>query len=100
MAKFQAMIDLFESPKDDSGPNGRCIQLAKRRLSEFRQQYEAQSQEQLHAIEERIKRADELRKTDPERAKAMYRAVLCSIRTRPGPRDVVQRAKAALVEGK
>ena len=49
MAKFQAMIDLFQSPKDVSGPNGRCIQLAKRRLSEFRQQYEAQSQEQLAA---------------------------------------------------
>ena len=76
MAKFQAMIDLFESPEDVSGANGRCIQLAKRRLDEFRQQYEAQSQEQLNLVEERIKRADEMRKTDPEQAKAIYHAVV------------------------
>ena len=76
IARFQAMIDLFGSPEDGSGPIGRCIQLAKRRLGEFRQQYDAQSQELLHLVEERIKEADELRTTDPERANAMYRAVL------------------------
>ena len=100
MAKFQAMIDLFESPKDVSGPNWRCIQLAKRRLSEFRQQYEAQSQEQLDLVEERINRADELRKTDPQRAKAIYRAVIVLYQNKAWAKDVVQRARAALEKGK
>ena len=70
IARFQAMIDLFESPKNDSGPNRRCIELAKQRLSEFRQQYEVQSQEQLNLVEERINQADELRRTNPQRANA------------------------------
>ncbi len=100
MAKFQAMIDLFESPTDVSGPNGHCIQLAKRRLSEFRQQYEAQSQEQLALVEERIKRADELRKTDPQRAKAIYQAVVVLYQNKAWAKDVVQRARAALEKGK
>ena len=96
IAKFQAMIDLFESPKDVSGPNWRCIQLAKRRLGEFRQQYEAQSQEQRTAVEERMKRADELRKTDPQRAKAIYRAVMVLYQNKAWAKDLVQRARAAL----
>ncbi len=100
IARFQAMIDLFESRKDDSGPNARCIQLAKRRLSEFRQQYEAQSQEQLHAVEERLKEADELRATDPERAKAIYRAVLVLYQNKAWAKNAVQRAQAALEKGK
>ena len=86
IAKFEAMIDLFGSPGDTSGPNGRCIQLARQRLSEFRQQYEVQSQEQRNVVEDRINRADELRKTDPRRAIAIYRAVLASTRIKPGQR--------------
>ncbi len=100
IAKFQAMIDLFQSPKDVSGPSGRCLQLAKRRLNEFRQQYEAQSQEQLQIVEERIQRADELRKTDPERAKSIYQAVLVLYQNKAWAKDIVQRAKAALEKGK
>ncbi len=99
IAKFQAMIDFFESPKDGSGPNARCIQLAKRRLSEFRRQYEAQSAEQLHAVEERLKEADELRATDPERAKAIYRAILVLYQNKAWAKNTVQRAQAALEKG-
>ena len=100
MAKFQAMIDLFQSPKDVSGPTWRCVQLAKRRLSEFREQYEAQSQEQRTLVEERLRRADELRKTDPERAKAIYRAVIVLYQDKAWAKDVVQRARSALEKRK
>jgi serine/threonine-protein kinase len=100
IAKFQAIIDLYASPEDESGPTGRCIQLARRRLSEFRQQYEAQSQEQLRLIEERLKKADELRATDPEQAGKMYRAVLVLCRDKAWAKDLVQRAQTALEKGK
>ncbi len=100
LAKFQAMIDLFQSPRDVSSPTWRCVQLAQRRLSEFRQQYEAQSQEQLTVVEERIKRADELRQTDPQRAKAIYQAVIVLYQGKAWAKDVVQRARAALEKGK
>jgi len=100
IARFEAMIDLFESSKDDSGPNRRCIQLAKQRLGEFRQQYEVQSREQLTIVEERVKRADELRKTNPQRANAIYRAVLVLYENKAWAKHVVQRARAALEKGK
>jgi len=100
IAKFQAMIDLFQSPSDVSGPTWHCIQLAKRRLSEFRRQYEAQSQEQLPLVEERISRADELRKSDPKAAKAMYEAVIVLYQNKAWAKGVVQRARAALEMGK
>jgi serine/threonine-protein kinase len=98
MAKLQAMIDLFEPAQDASGPDSRCIQLARRRLGEFRQQYEAQSQEQLTLVVERLNRADELHKTDPPRAKAIYHAVVVLYQNKAWAKDVVQRARAALEE--
>jgi len=96
IAKLQAMIDLCELPNEVSGPNRRCIQLAKRRLSEFRQQYEAQSQEQLTLVQNRIQRADELRKTDPQRANTIYQAVIVLYQNRAWAKDVVQHARTAL----
>jgi len=97
--KFKAMIALFES-KDDSGPNRRCIQLAKQRLDDFKQQYEVQSREQRAIVEERLNRADQLRKTDPESANAIYGAVLVLYENKKWAKDVVQRARAALEKGK
>jgi len=99
IVKFQSMIDLFESPKD-SGPSQYCVQLAKQRLSEFRKQYEVQSREQQTIVEERINRADELRKSDPGRANAIYRAVLALYEKKAWAKNVVQRARAGLEKGK
>ncbi len=96
MAKFQAMIDLLAAPKDATGPNGRCVQLARRRLSELRQRYDIQSQEQAKLVEDRLNRADELRKTDPQRADVIYRAVLVLYENKAWAKILVQRARAAL----
>ena len=50
MAKLQAMIDLFDSPGDGSRADVRCVELARRRLTELRKQYDVQSREQLTAV--------------------------------------------------
>ncbi|MGO9115199.1 MAG: serine/threonine protein kinase [Thermoguttaceae bacterium] len=100
IAKFQAMIDLFGTPSDMPGPNWLCVQLAKQRLAEVRQQFEAQSREELKLVEQRIRRADELRKTDPERAKAIYRAVVVLYQNKAWAKTVVQQAQAAMEKGK
>ena len=100
IAKLQAMIDLSESPNEAFGPNWCCIQSAKRRLSEFRQQYEVQSQEQRILVRNRINLADELRKTDPQRANAIYHAVIVLYQNKTWAKDVVQHARAALEKGK
>jgi serine/threonine-protein kinase len=98
--KLRAMIDLYQSPRDVSGPNWRCIELAKRRLSEFSQQDDARSKEELGLVGERISRADELRKTDPQRAEAIYQAVIVLYQNKAWAKDLVQRARSALEKGK
>ena len=100
MAKLQAMIDLFDSPKEVSGPHWLCVQLAKRRLGEVRQQYKAQSREQRTLVEERIHQADELRKADSQRAAAMYRAIIVLYQNKDWAKDLVQRARVELEKGK
>ncbi len=94
MAKLQAMIDLFDSPGDGSRADVRCVELARRRLTELRKQYDVQSREQLTAVRERIRLADELRKTDPQRAAVIYRAVITLYANKAWAKDVVQQARA------
>jgi eukaryotic-like serine/threonine-protein kinase len=98
IAKLQATIDLFESPGLTSGSVWRCLQLAKRRLGEFRKDYEEQSQEQRTLIQQRLDRADDLRKTDPQRAKRTYRAVLDLYEHKAWAKELVQRARTSLEE--
>ena len=51
-------------------------------------------------VEERLKGADELRTTDPERAKAIYRAVLALYQNKAWAKNAVQRAQAGVEKGK
>ncbi len=100
MAKFQAMIDLFETREGGSGDNRRCIQLAKQRLDEVRKQFEAQSQEELNLVNRRIDGADEMHEKDPERAKKVYQAVITLYKGRAWAKSAVQRAQDALDRAK
>jgi serine/threonine-protein kinase len=100
IAKFQAMIDLFGAVKDASGMNELCVQLAKKRLTEVRHQIEVQSREELHVVEERLHRADELQATDPDRAKTIYRAIIVLYQGKAWAKGAVQRAQAALEKAK
>jgi hypothetical protein len=100
IARLQAIIDLFESPTETSGPIGRCVALARQRLSELRKQFESQTQEQLATVEQRLDRADELRKTAPQRAAAIYRAVIELYGGKNWAKSVVSRARSALEKTK
>ena len=96
IAKFQAMIDLFEARQENSGPDGRCIELAKRRLKELSEQSENRHKEQLSAVEMRLRYADELAKTDRQRAAAIRRAVIVLYDNKPWAKEIVKRARTAL----
>ena len=95
IAKFQAMIDLFES-HDVAEPENLCVPLARRRLKELQQQGESQHKEQLSEIEKRLKRADELAKSDPAAATAIRSAVINLYQDRSWAKDAVKRARAAI----
>ena len=100
MAKFQAMIGFFQSIEDVSADNGRCIQLAQQRIDELQKQFEDQRQEELNLIKKSIDRADKLQKTDPERAKKIYEAIIACYHDKAWADSAVAAAKAGLQQGK
>jgi hypothetical protein len=55
--------------------------------------------EQLPLLESRLDRAESLKEDEPERAKAMYRAIIELYGDHPWAASAVKRAQSALNEG-
>jgi len=100
LAKLQALIDLYGGAEDNAGPTGQCLTLARRRLAQLRAELENEKHtgEQLTALRERLGAADALRPRDPERARAMYRAVVELYGDKPWATEATRRARQALTE--
>jgi hypothetical protein len=96
IAKFQAMVDIFESPLENPSPGWRCIQLAKRRLEDLRQESETRHTEQLIAVGNRLDYADEVAAKDPARAEKIRGGVVALYQDKPWAKDIVQRARKGL----
>jgi eukaryotic-like serine/threonine-protein kinase len=96
IARFQALVDLFESPEATFAPDWQCVQLAKRQIEALRKQAEAQHREQLVAVRTRLSHADEMAASDPQRAAAIRRAVIFLYQGKPWAKDLVEHARAAL----
>jgi hypothetical protein len=96
MAKFQALIDLYGEQTDAVGPTGQCLELARRQLARLHEQFEPLAVEQLSTVKSRLDRADQLRRTEPGRARAMYRAVIELYASKPWATAAVRRAREAL----
>lgn len=101
IAKLQALIDLYQPRNDTSGPTGQCLELARRRIAQLREQLQRSSADHLALIMDRLDKAEAFAPTDPGRAKAMRRAVIELYDGKPWAADAVARARAALEqEGK
>jgi serine/threonine-protein kinase len=97
VAKLQAVIDLYASKSDAPGSvTGNCVELARRYIKQLKQELEAHAADQLPQITDRLDRADSLKDDDPQRAEAMYRAVLELYSDKAWAAQAVNRAKAAL----
>ena len=96
MAKLQALIDLYDHRAGTSGPTGMCLELAARRLAQLREQLGRQTAQQLALVQDRLDQAGQLSRNEPDRARAMYRAVLELYEDKPWAADVVRQARDAL----
>jgi hypothetical protein len=94
IAKFQAMIDLFESEQENSEAERRCILLARRRMEELTKQSQARHKEQVVAVGKRLDRADEIAKSNPAQAARIRSAVIKLYADKPWAKELVQRAGA------
>ncbi|MFZ1934341.1 MAG: serine/threonine-protein kinase [Thermoguttaceae bacterium] len=96
MKKLQAIVDLYGQQDRAADRNEMCLILAQRQLAQLREQVKKRSAEQLSLLEERLRAAGALRKSEPEQAKVMYRAVVELYADKPWAADAVRRARKAI----
>jgi eukaryotic-like serine/threonine-protein kinase len=94
--KFQAMVDLFEGRAENSAAELRCIELARRRIDELGKRSDLLHKELLTAVKKSLDRADELAKSDPQRATKIRKAVVNLWSGKSWADEAVQRARAAM----
>jgi len=99
-AKLEAMIDLYGRRADHFGPTGQCLELAGRQLQRLRGQVDRAAADHLALLQERLDQADELRRTDPARAREIWKAVIELYRDKPWAAEPVRRAEKALAGGR
>ncbi len=98
MLRLQALVDLYQSGTNPASTAGKCLELARRRLAQLRREIDGYSAEYARSLKERLDEADGLRPSDPESARAMYRAVVKLYDGKPWAREAVDRARKALTE--
>jgi hypothetical protein len=98
MVKLQALLDLYNHRADISGPTGQCLELARRRLEQLEELVRRSTADHLAMVEDRLDRAERLRQTDPQRARAMWQAVVELYAEKPWAADAVRRARESLAE--
>jgi hypothetical protein len=93
---LQALVDLHQDRTDRSGPDGLCLELARRQLARLRQQLARSSVESLAVIEDRLKRAEELSATDPQIARSMLQALIDLYQGKPWAAEAIGLARKRL----
>ncbi len=96
MTKLQAIVDLYGQQDRESASNEMCLILAEQRLAQLRDEVRKRSAAQLSMLQDRLNAADAVRNTEPEQAKAMYRAVIELYSDKPWAADAVNRARQGL----
>jgi serine/threonine-protein kinase len=94
-AKLDALIALY-SEEEASGPTGRCLELARRRLAQLRMQLAEDAALHLGFLEERLQTAEELSTTQPEEARRIYEAIIELYGEKPWASEPVTRARESL----
>ena len=90
--KLRAILDLYDRADDASGRVAQCLALARRWLERLRDQVERQGSQQAEFVEQRLRRAEELRASDPARARAMCEAVIELFSDKPWAAEWIARA--------
>ena len=104
MAKLKAMIALYdnredpEEPFDTTGPTGKYLELARRRLKQMNRNIQLSTVDDLHLIQLQLNHADELEAEDPARAEEIRRAVITLYGHKPWAEPAVERALEKLGE--
>jgi serine/threonine-protein kinase len=98
IVKLQALIDLFGQRHEDAGPQGLCLELARRRLEQLRLEQDRALIDLLASVDERLNEAERYRESQPQRAATIYRALIELYGQKTWAASAVARARRALNE--
>jgi hypothetical protein len=96
LVRLQALVDLYQDRTELSGPAGRCLELARRRCQQLRQQIEQAAADCRVELEGRLQRAEELYATNPAAARSMWQGLIEFYQDKPWAADAVAKARAKL----
>lgn len=100
--KLQALITLYgptnPGKQEASGPAHQCVELARRRLARLQQELEKGQPDVIKAVEDRLKLAEDLRTSDPERARNLCQALIVLYEDKPWASEIIRRARALAQE--
>ena len=96
LQRLEALVVLYGREATTTGPTAECVELARRRIEQLSAELEAARGDIRAAILARLDEADRLAKKDPDKATAIYRAVVALYSHKAWAADLVDRARRSL----
>jgi len=96
LQRLEALVVLYGREAAATGPTAECVELARRRIEQLSAELEAARDDIRAAILARLDEADRLASKDPDKATAIYRAVVALYSNKSWAADLVDRARRSL----
>lgn len=96
IARLSALLDLYCDSQGDPGPQGLCLELARRRLDQLKTEIERAGGDLQAMLNERLTAARKAQAVDPETAQRIYRAIETLYAGKPWAAEAVAEARRAL----
>jgi hypothetical protein len=96
--QLQSLLDLYNHSSGTKGSTELCLVSARLRLEELQKEVDRIAKEQLVVLGQRLDDADSLRAKEPDRAMAVYRAVVRLYSDKPWAAAAVGRAQKAMAK--
>ena len=96
IARLSALLDLYCDSRGDPGPQGLCLELARRRLEQLKTEIERAGGDLQAMLGERLAAARNAQTTDPEKSQRIYRAIETLYAGKPWAAKAVAEARQAL----
>lgn len=96
IARLSALLDLYCDSRGDPGPQGLCLELARRRLEQLKTEIERAGGDLQAMLGERLTAARNAQATDPEKSQRIYRAIETLYAGKPWAAKAVAEARQAL----
>jgi hypothetical protein len=93
LARYQAIIDVYDEGSQNSEATARHLKLAELQIARLRPNVEKNVADGKALITARLQKADELASTDAAAARRIYRGVIELYHNRPWAHELVERAR-------